>query len=74
MSGASKRGGARAGAGRKSNAELGLGAVRDERVVAYFTAAQRAQLEREADDEGVTVGELVAARALAIVSVPRGRP
>lgn len=60
-------GGARKGAGRKSNAELGL-PVRSERVVARFTADELARLQREADDEALSVAELVAQRALAVIA------
>jgi hypothetical protein len=37
---------------------------RSRKVIASFTLAQRARLEREARDRGVSVAELVALRAL----------
>jgi hypothetical protein len=49
--------------GRKPLAAHGL-ERRDRKVLASFTETQFTALEREADDEGVTVSELVAQRAV----------
>lgn len=49
--------------GRKSLAEHGL-QKRDRKVLASFTPAEYEGLETEADNEGMTVSELVAQRAV----------
>lgn len=53
----------RAKTGRKRLADHGL-EKRDRKVLASFTPTQHERLEAEADDEGVTVAELVAQRAV----------
>jgi len=58
-------GGARRRAGRKPLSAYGL-ERRDAKVLASFTAQQFEALEADADEEGMTVSELVAQRALAI--------
>lgn len=51
--------------GRKPLADHGL-ERRDRKVLASFTASEFSALEREAEDEGVTVTELVAQRAVGV--------
>lgn len=61
-----KSGGVRARAGRKPLAEHGI-EKRDKKVLASFTPTEHRRLERQADNEGVTVSELVAQKANGIL-------
>jgi hypothetical protein len=58
-----KRGGSRKRSGRKRLADLGM-EKRDRKVLASFTPSEFEKLDAEADEEGVTVSELVAQKAI----------